>query len=626
MKKISLIGLLVIIVLISGCAKKIEGVIPPEDILEGNIPEITNYPKLEQVFVDLYSSVALFSSDKFSKEEIDFMEVGLKIYKEKPKLKEYPREVLHYLMSRYCGRGASYDAEFFNQTLIPLAKEITVEAEDDLAAIKAIHEWVNDNMVVDYVVYIEFTPKNILREKRGVCTEYSTLIVALSKAVGIPARAVSSQDTISGSGHTWVEVYIDGDWIPIASTGALDLDKDGLIEYSELKHLENNKMVDVFIKSPYYVQHGRLDITFGYNNYIVQQMIAEVQGMLEENYNLEAKNNLESAKDIFSLWEKEKSTEKRNKIGREAIEYLLRAVAILKEDITGDEVQVAFLEDFPILWHVSGRDVSGKWREITPSLEVAAGLMPSGELKNPFAFGEGFQKTLVETNPKALYLFDATYKERTEIGFHGFCRGIDFCMLKAIDELIKNEGLDTDLNFVLYWLSNDSEKIEFLNSEDIKPVTTLTEIFHDNALDFMQDFIGAVNSMEDDNATKMSFYLPSKFEEKYNYHITATGTFIREDRNFLGYSLKFVIVVETSIGELPLELEISNVSEPGSRYTNKYTNLIIVDESGNVLSPEEKDGKYYYPDCPSTLNLDSGQNLIIERQGDFIKITETGKP
>ncbi|GAH94212.1 unnamed protein product, partial [marine sediment metagenome] len=47
---------------------------------------------------------------------------------------------------------------------------------------------------------------------------------------------------------------------------------------------------------------------------------------------------------------------------------------------------------------------------------------------------------------------------------------------------------------------------------------------------------------------------------------------------------------------------------------------------GNVLRPEEKDGKYYYPHCPSTINLDPGQNLIIERQGDFIKITETGKP
>ncbi len=616
-QKYWLYGILILavigIVLISGCAKKIEEVVPPEDILEGNIPEITNYPKLEQVFVDLYSSVALFSSDTFSKEEIDFMKVGLKIYKEKPKLKEYPREVLHYLMSRYCGHETFYDAEFFDQTLIPLAKEITVEAEDDLAAIKAIHEWVNDNIVYDDLASV-MTPKNILRDKRGDCEQYSILITALSKAIGIPARYVNTPKLIhSGKGHAWVEVYINGDWIPIASTGALDFDNDVLIEYSELKHLKNNKMVDVFIRSPYYQQHGWLDITFGYNNYVAQQMLAEVQGMLEENYNLEAKDNLESAKNKLLLWEKGKSTENRNRIGREAMEHLLRAVAILNEDITGDEVQVAFLEDFPILWHFR------KDGKPTPSLGIVAGLMPSGELKNPFAFWEGFQKTLVETNPKALYLFDATYKEKTDIGFHGSCRGIDFCMLKAIDELIKNEGLDTNLNFVLYW-SNDLEKIEFLNSEDIKPVTTLIEIFHDKAFDFMWDFIKAIDSMKDDDATKMSFYLPPKFEEKYKYHITATGPFIPGEP---GYALKFVMVIETSIGELPVRLEIFDV--PAAR-RGEYTNIIIVDESGNVLRPEEKDGKYYYPDCPSTLNLDSGQNLIIEREGDFIKITETGKP
>jgi len=85
--------------------------------------------------------------------------------------------------------------------------------------------------------------------------------------------------------------------------------------------------------------------------------------------------------------------------------------------------------------------------------------------------------------------------------------------------------------------------------------------------------------------------------------------------------------IKTSIGELPLKLEVHFIPMVADEDNfPKYTNLIIVDESGNVFRPDEKDGKYYYPDCPSTINLDPGQNLIIERQGDFIKITETGKP
>ena len=70
------------------------------------------------------------------------------------------------------------------------------------------------------------------------------------------------------------------------------------------------------------------------------------------------------------------------------------------------------------------------------------------------------------------------------------------------------------------------------------------------------------------------------------------------------------------------ELEISDVPTPES---GEYTNIIIVDELGNIVRPEEKNGKYYYNECPSNfVNLDPGQNLIIEREGDFVKITETG--
>ena len=614
------------IVLISGCAKKIEEVVPPEDILEGNIPEITNYPKLEQVFIDLYAAIGLYDDDEFTEEEIDFMKVGLKIYKEKPELNEYPREALLYLMSRSGGKfEAFYDAEFFNQTLIPLAKEITAEAGDDLAAIKAISIWVNNN--IEYGTSLALPsdiPKDVLTKKLGQCSGYSILIAGLSKAVGIPARIVSVRlmhSVYKRASHVWVEAYIDGDWIPIASTGALDLDNDVLIEYSELKHLENNKMLDVFIKSPYNPRHSRTDITFGYNNYVAQQMITEVQGMLEEDYNLEAKDNLESAKNKLLLWEKEKSTEDRNRIGREAMEHLLRAVAILKENIAGDEVQVAFLEDFPIVKKKRSRE-----GEITSSFHTD-GVMQSADIKNPLAFWEDFQKTLVETNPKALYLFDASYENKTIMQFAGDCHGIDFHMLQAIDELIKNEGLDTELNFVLYWSDEEYlETIEFLDYEDIEPVVTLNKRVEDNALDFMWDFIGAVNKVKD-NVTKTNFYLPPKFEEKYDYRIVAMGMFIQEDLEFIGYTLEFGMIIETSIGELPLRLELYGI--PGTTKAEqfpRYTNLIIVDESGNVLRPEEKDGKYYYSTCPGGfVNLNPGQNLIIEREGDFIKITETGK-
>ncbi len=623
MKKIILF--LILIILISGCAEKIEEAAEeqsPEDILEGNIPEITNYPKLEQVFIDLYAGDGsekydrgLYAGGGFRKDEIEFMKVVLEIYKERPKLKEYPEEALVYLMSRSIGHQSFHDNEFFNQTLIPLAKEITGGTEDDLAAIKAIHEWVNDNIKYDEGSYPIHTPEKILKEKRGVCEHYSVMITALSKAAGIPARY------ISGSSHAWVEAYIDGDWISVSSTGTLDSDEDGIITYSDLVKLKHNRLLDVFIRSPYHPMHSRTDITFGYNNYIIQQMISEVDDMLEENYNLEAKDNLESTKNTFSLWEKEESTEERHRIGREAMEHILRAVAILKEDITGDEVQVAFLEDFPTVYRErskEGKITSIFWRE---------GVTQSADIKNPLFFWEDFEKSLVETNPKVLYVFDAAYETQTRVFFASHSPGIDLHMLRAIDELIKNEGLDTKLNLVLNEIGKeDLETIEFLKYEDIEPVITLIKVFEDNVIDFMWDFFGAINSVKDD-VTETSFYLPPKFEERYDYYLTAAGTGPSIADPHPGYYLRFVMGVNTNISKLPLRLEVHYIPLVAEEDNfPKYTNLIIVDELGNVFKPDEENGKYYYSNCPSKfVNLDPGQNLIIEREGDFIKITETGK-
>lgn len=68
-----------------------------------------------------------------------------------------------------------------------------------------------------------------LQNRRGVCMEYSTLFVALSRAAGIPARYVTGyvySDRFSGwMGHAWAEAYA-GVWVPVDPTwleaGSLD--------------------------------------------------------------------------------------------------------------------------------------------------------------------------------------------------------------------------------------------------------------------------------------------------------------------------------------------------------------------------------------------------------------------
>jgi transglutaminase-like putative cysteine protease len=64
------------------------------------------------------------------------------------------------------------------------------------------------------------TASEVLRARRGDCTEHSLLLIALARASGIPAREVSGlvyggASSQQFSYHSWVEVEIDGAWQPV---------------------------------------------------------------------------------------------------------------------------------------------------------------------------------------------------------------------------------------------------------------------------------------------------------------------------------------------------------------------------------------------------------------------------
>ena len=82
----------------------------------------------------------------------------------------------------------------------------------------AIYEWVRGNL--QYAGYLAdgLGARVALATRRGDCTEYASLAVALARANGIPARMVGGyvapgpiaprpQDY-----HDWAEVYVDGAW------------------------------------------------------------------------------------------------------------------------------------------------------------------------------------------------------------------------------------------------------------------------------------------------------------------------------------------------------------------------------------------------------------------------------
>lgn len=64
---------------------------------------------------------------------------------------------------------------------------------------------------------------DVIRRKRGDCTEHAQLFTALARAAGIPARDASGlmymgDETKAFGGHAWNEVVLDGAWVPVDAT------------------------------------------------------------------------------------------------------------------------------------------------------------------------------------------------------------------------------------------------------------------------------------------------------------------------------------------------------------------------------------------------------------------------
>ena len=98
-----------------------------------------------------------------------------------------------------------------------LAKEITANAGDDFEKVAKLAIWVNNNIRYD----LACSDKNydalwVLKNKRGVCAEYTTLFTALARSIGIPTKYISGY-AFGDEGwerHAYAEVWL-GKWVPV---------------------------------------------------------------------------------------------------------------------------------------------------------------------------------------------------------------------------------------------------------------------------------------------------------------------------------------------------------------------------------------------------------------------------
>ncbi|OWQ85660.1 hypothetical protein CDN99_21500 [Roseateles aquatilis] len=124
-------------------------------------------------------------------------------------LHELPIDVLPYLMpSRYCESdrlGNLASAEF---GALPLGHE----------RVRAVMAWVRRNLT--YAANSSTsrtTAVETLTERSGVCRDFAHVMIALCRALSLPARFVTGTDygadpSKAADFHAYVEVYLDGRW------------------------------------------------------------------------------------------------------------------------------------------------------------------------------------------------------------------------------------------------------------------------------------------------------------------------------------------------------------------------------------------------------------------------------
>ncbi|OMF61560.1 hypothetical protein BK139_06900 [Paenibacillus sp. FSL R5-0490] len=132
-----------------------------------------------------------------------------------------------------------------NKEIVNLAKDITKGITDDYQKVKAIHDWVSQNISYDYERFQNKTAApyqsalTVLNTRIAVCEGYSNLTASLLRSLGIKTKVVAGLGAFRSPGyeqfedspginihdsafddsrHAWNEAYVNNRWVNMDTT------------------------------------------------------------------------------------------------------------------------------------------------------------------------------------------------------------------------------------------------------------------------------------------------------------------------------------------------------------------------------------------------------------------------
>ncbi len=113
-------------------------------------------------------------------------------------------------------------------SIASVAEYIRDREPDPFLRVKALHDWVADRIAYDAVSLAagEYPPQDaesVFRERKAVCAGYAYLLRALGEAAGeeivyVTGDSRTEGSELSGIGHAWNAVRIDGGWYLLDAT------------------------------------------------------------------------------------------------------------------------------------------------------------------------------------------------------------------------------------------------------------------------------------------------------------------------------------------------------------------------------------------------------------------------
>ena len=117
---------------------------------------------------------------------------------------------------------SSKNCQVKNKAIQDLAKTLTSEIKSDFEKGKKLFNWVRDNIQYKKYRNTRRGAVKTLQTKKGNCVDQSHLLIALSRASGIPARYVKGGNCKFSngyvSGHIWTQMYINNKWVVADTT------------------------------------------------------------------------------------------------------------------------------------------------------------------------------------------------------------------------------------------------------------------------------------------------------------------------------------------------------------------------------------------------------------------------